>query len=64
MGDLFAKAEGLPSVVWDTYFLYGPEARWGSIPASLVASAFPVTRFKGDLRKYLSEVLKGRGKNR
>lgn len=59
MGKWFARAEGLTSVAWDTYYLYGPEAKWGAAPSPLVASGFPVVNFRTDLRKYLGEIVKG-----
>jgi hypothetical protein len=26
-----------PGITWDAYFLYGPQATWGSVPAPLVS---------------------------
>ncbi len=59
VGKWFARAEGLPAVVWDTYYLYGRDARWRAAPAPLIASGFPVRNFRDDLRKYVMEIMKG-----
>ena len=36
VGEWFAEeVEGYRGVTWDTYFLYGPEAEWKTIPSLL-----------------------------
>ena len=59
MGKWFARAEGLPAVVWDTYYLFGPEAKWRGAPAPLTASGFPVRNFRDDMQKYVREIMRG-----
>ena len=56
-GKFYAAAEGFHSVIaWDSYYLYGPGARWRGMAAPIVASGFPVMNFRGDLKKYMREV--------
>ena len=39
VGQWFAKqVEGYEAVVWDTYYLYGPQAVWETIPSPLAGS--------------------------
>ena len=39
MGQWFAKqVDGYDGISWDSYYLYGPEAIWESIPAPLISS--------------------------
>jgi hypothetical protein len=33
---------GSAGVVWDAYFLYGPDAAWDDVPRPLLASGAPV----------------------
>ncbi|HKY54465.1 MAG TPA: hypothetical protein VJM08_09175 [Anaerolineales bacterium] len=38
-GEWFAKeVEGYRGISWDTYYLYGPDAKWNAIPSPLVGS--------------------------
>jgi hypothetical protein len=39
VGRWFAKeVNGYDGIAWDIYYLYGPEAVWGTIPAPLLGS--------------------------
>jgi len=39
IGEWFAEQiDGYEGVAWDTYYLYGPEATWETVPSSLVSS--------------------------
>ena len=35
-------AGGLGTIVWDAYFLFGPQAQWRAVPDDLLASGAPV----------------------
>lgn len=58
LGGWLARAEKLPAVVWDTYYLFGPDAKWEAAPAPLVASGFPVRNYRSDLGKYVREAVR------
>ncbi len=30
------------AVVWDTYYLYGPDASWDEVPQPLIGSGYPI----------------------
>jgi len=32
------QIDGYEGVAWDTYYLFGPEATWETVPSSLVSS--------------------------
>lgn len=39
VGEWFAEnVDGYEGIAWDTYYLYGPDADWETIPSPLVAS--------------------------
>ena len=39
VGAWFAKeVDGYRGVSWDTYYLYGPDAKWDALPSPLVGS--------------------------
>lgn len=40
---------GSVGIVWDAYYLYGPDATWGAEPAPLVSSGGPVIFSTADL---------------
>ncbi len=37
VGRWFAEYEGYGGTVWDTYYLFGPEAAWGAAPELLLS---------------------------
>jgi polyisoprenoid-binding protein YceI len=41
------------SAIWDTYFLYGPQAEWGDDLSGLMSSAYPIAHHWGDIRHAL-----------
>ena len=49
---------GEAGITWDSYFLYGPDARWGAAPGPLVSSGGPVigstTELGAAVRPFLS----------
>lgn len=49
VGAWFADRGGEQGIVWDTYFLYGPDAKWTDEPAPLVSSGSSVIGSSGDL---------------
>ena len=39
IGEWFAEqVEGYDGIVWDAYYLYGPDATWETVPSPLVSS--------------------------
>ena len=58
IGGWFAEeVEGYRGVSWDTYFLYGPDAKWESIPAPLIGSGGTIYAEKSNLNLQLSTLL-------
>lgn len=58
LGRWFAETEDrLAEVIWDSFFVYGPEARWRAMPLPLLGAGFPVVRHKGELRSCLFPLL-------
>jgi hypothetical protein len=50
VGSWFAAHTGVTGgIVWDAYFLYGPDASWDAEPAPLVSSGGSVIGSSGDL---------------
>lgn len=47
-----------PDVVWDTYYLYGPEAEWVAKPGPLIGSGTTVRGEADDLKNRLIPLLK------
>ena len=45
---------GSSGIVWDAYFLFGPQATWDENPAPLLASGSPVVYEGEPLEKALS----------
>ncbi len=43
---------------WDYYLLFGPKARWGSVPAPLVSQGGPVVANGGQLQAALQRLLR------
>ena len=44
-------------VVWDTYLLYGPEARWESTPGPLVSWGYTINRTRSELLKSITPLV-------
>jgi len=44
---------------WDVYFLYGPEARWTSIPGPLVSSGGSIIGQSSALEQAIGSLLRG-----
>lgn len=47
-----------PNVVWDTYYLYGPEAEWRTKPEPLVSTGSTILDELDGLKKGLEPLLK------
>ena len=59
-GQWFAEhVEGYRGVSWDTYYLYGPDARWETIPSHLVGSGGTIHAERETLKMQLSTLLDG-----
>ncbi|HMC83335.1 MAG TPA: hypothetical protein VKL61_08900 [Candidatus Polarisedimenticolia bacterium] len=41
------------AVVWDTYYLYGPEARWDGAPPAAISHGGPIVEVRDDLKQNL-----------
>ncbi len=42
-GQWFAKEiDGYEGIAWDTYYLYGPDALWETVPSPLLDSGGPI----------------------
>ena len=48
------------NLVWDTYLLYGPEAKWESngVPGPLISSGYTVLRKRGELQASILPLLR------
>jgi hypothetical protein len=58
VGQWFAKeVEGYRGISWDTYYLYGPDARWETIPSPLVGSGGTIIDQREALKTYLDRLL-------
>lgn len=58
VGQWFAEeVERYRGVSWDTYYLYGPEAKWDTVPPSLASSGGTIYHERETLRTQLSIVL-------
>ena len=49
VGSWFADRGGEQGIVWDTYFLYGPDASWTAEPQPLLSSGRSVIGSRDDL---------------
>ena len=60
VGEWFAKeVEGYRGVSWDTYYLYGPEAKWETIPSRLVASGGTIYGEREALKRQVITLVDG-----
>jgi hypothetical protein len=48
--DLYAGRIPPSGVVWDAYYLYGPDAHWDQAPGPLLASGHPIIDRKDQLK--------------
>ena len=51
------NSEGDGGIVWDAYFLYGPDARWDSKPEPLLSTGVTVRGEADELKKQLVPLL-------
>ena len=59
VGQWFAKqVDGYEGISWDAYYLYGPDASWGSVPSPLVGSGGTIYGERQTLKTQLSTFLK------
>lgn len=58
VGQWFAEqVEGYQGVVWDAYYLYGPEAVWETLPAPLAGSGGTIYAERERLETQVMELL-------
>ena len=57
VGTWFAQRTGAGGIVWDAYFLYGPDATWDSEPGPLVSSGSTVIGSSSDLARAFGELV-------
>ena len=50
--------ESDPGVVWDTYYLYGPDAEWSAKPEPLIARGATVRDEADELKRLVDQLLK------
>jgi hypothetical protein len=61
IGQWFAEeVERYRGVSWDTYYLYGPDAKWDTVPSSLVSSGGTIYNEREILRMQLSPLLENK----
>jgi hypothetical protein len=53
------KVNGYPGVEWDSYFLYGPDARWSDTPAPQLSSGGSVLGASDQLAAAVRPFLSG-----
>ena len=60
VGSWFAShVETGGGIVWDAYYLYGPEAAWTASPAPLLSSGSTVIGSSSDLARAMAAVVSG-----
>ena len=60
-GQWFAKnlpGNSFGPIVWDTYFLFGPQAQWEAIPEQLIDSGRPIIAKRNSLRSNVVELIR------
>ena len=58
VGQWFAEqVEGYRGVSWDTYYLYGPDAKWETVPLPLVGSGGTIYGERETLNMQVSRLL-------
>lgn len=58
IGEWFAKqVDGYDGISWDTYYLYGPDATWESVPSPLIGSGRTIYGERAELKMQVSTVL-------
>jgi hypothetical protein len=58
VGEWFAEeVEGYRGVSWDVYYLYGPDAKWESIPSPLVGMGGTIYGERQTLKMQLNELV-------
>ncbi len=64
VGNWFAKQENpqqeTPGIVWDAFYLYGPDAQWNLKPEPLITKGATVRAEADQLRDKLIPLLSGR----
>jgi hypothetical protein len=54
LADIDLAGLGYAGIVWDAFFVFGPDARWAERPSGLVASGAPVVVETGKLEAALA----------
>ncbi len=44
-------------IVWDTYYLYGPDARWDEVPEPLIGSGYTILAARQSLANQIAPLL-------
>jgi hypothetical protein len=58
IGQWIAKEiDGYDGISWDSYYLFGPDAKWETVPSPLVASGGTIYGERETLNKQLSTLL-------
>jgi len=58
VGEWFAKqVDGYEGIAWDVYYLYGPDAIWETVPATLVGSGGTIYGEREKLEKQILTLL-------
>ena len=58
VGQWFAKqVDGFEGISWDTYYLYGPEATWETVPSPLAGSASTIYGEREALKRQIGPLL-------
>ena len=59
IGQWFAsKIDGYEGIAWDSYYLYGPDATWETIPSPLVSSGGTIYSERQTLKLQVGTLLK------
>ena len=57
VGEWFAEeVEGYRGVSWDTYYLYGPDAKWETTPSPLVGSSGTIIQEREQLEMQIQDL--------
>jgi hypothetical protein len=58
IGSWFAEhVDGYEGIAWDAYYLYGPDAKWETVPSPLLGSGGPIVYEQAALKKQASMLL-------
>lgn len=58
LADARVGGAGPSGIVWDAYYLFGPDAEWNERPAPVAGFGAPVISSTGDLERQLAPLLR------